>query len=323
MKHPIYALACVTMLSQAPAFGQTQIHSYLNEKLTQRIQQLASAGAQAARKAYSTDGLYGVAKQSSDCMAATRSGKISSHHCLGIESVGLELRSKTPLNSNTKTAQDWFSPKEMANRINGHCFVFLGLRTDMECGQTFAIAKLASEKVTAGITSYKGDQTGDPIQESRQQSTNREGDKPPQNLKNAATTSTASPTQNPASFESVLAKYKSSFDCSKDVTSVEKMICSNAHLSSLDGLLYATYAPRYQVALENSNMSFRANFGNKRPSEEKIMRTNQKAWITERNKCEDVECLADAYANRIKELCSIPVPSSVSVNRDCEVLNQD
>jgi uncharacterized protein YecT (DUF1311 family) len=309
MKHLLFTLACAAMLTQAPVIGQTQTNSYLNEKLNQRIQQLASAGAQAARKAYSTDGLYGVAKQSSDCMAATRSGKISSHHCLGIESVGLELRPKTPLNSNTKTALDWFNPKEMTNRINGHCYVFLGLRTDMECGQTFAIAKLASEQITAGLKLYKGDLTGDPVTDLSQQPKSHEEDRA-MNVTNSSDSTTKAPSaeNRPVNIESILAKYQTSFYCFKYGSSIEKMICGNANLGRLDGLLNATYKSRLDP-------KFGAD-----PSE---MRNDQRSWISERNKCSDLECVEKSYVTRIKLLCAMPVTSGVRLNSDCDALGQD
>ena len=106
----------------------------------------------------------------------------------------------------------------------------------------------------------------------------------------------------------VLTKYKASFDCAKAGTSVEKMICTNARIGSLDGLLSATYKSRLLP-----------EFG----ADPTIMRTEQRAWVGARNKCGDAECLAKAYTDRIKDLCSMPVTTGVHWDSDCDVLGQD
>jgi uncharacterized protein len=71
-----------------------------------------------------------------------------------------------------------------------------------------------------------------------------------------------------------------SFDCSKAATAVEKTICSNSSISSLDEDLANLYKP---VASTE--------------------RDNQRAWIKERNQCNANEaCLTRQYLARIAQL---------------------
>jgi len=77
-----------------------------------------------------------------------------------------------------------------------------------------------------------------------------------------------------------------SFDCAKASTAIEKMICSDAELSDLDGRL----AQGYRSALE-------------RAASPDAAKAAQRAWLTaERNRCADVACLKAAYRRRIEAL---------------------
>jgi uncharacterized protein YecT (DUF1311 family) len=76
-----------------------------------------------------------------------------------------------------------------------------------------------------------------------------------------------------------------SFDCDKATTKVEKMICVNAALSGLDEEL----AEIYQNAMKNEIQAESIKFA-------------QKAWLKERNRCEEISCLKSAYQARIVAL---------------------
>jgi uncharacterized protein len=79
-----------------------------------------------------------------------------------------------------------------------------------------------------------------------------------------------------------------SFDCEKVAVPVEKMICGDSKLSSLDDELNSAY----KSAL-NSVQNIQA------------LKDAQRKWIKEdRNRCKDVQCLADIYTKRISELKS-------------------
>ena len=73
------------------------------------------------------------------------------------------------------------------------------------------------------------------------------------------------------------------FDCKKVTTTVEKTICTNSDLSSLDYLLLQYY----KQALDNS-------------SNPQFIRSSQRKWLTEtRNICQDVACLRNEYNKRL------------------------
>jgi uncharacterized protein len=87
-----------------------------------------------------------------------------------------------------------------------------------------------------------------------------------------------------------------SFNCDKVVSQVEKLICENAKLSTLDESLATTNTQ----ALAKANMP-------------DVVRTQQRGWVNNvRNRCSEVKCLGDAYAARITQLASVPN----FVNRD-------
>lgn len=80
--------------------------------------------------------------------------------------------------------------------------------------------------------------------------------------------------------------YSASFDCKKAVTLVEQTICSNQELSDLD-LQLATV---YKKALANS-------------SNQKALKAKQREWLNlERNPCQELACIKDAYLSRLTEL---------------------
>lgn len=77
-----------------------------------------------------------------------------------------------------------------------------------------------------------------------------------------------------------------SFDCTKEVTFVENMICNDSKLSKLDEDL----ASLYKSALKSTD-------------DKEKLKNEQKDWLKyDRNNCEGVECLEEAYNNQIEFL---------------------
>lgn len=86
-----------------------------------------------------------------------------------------------------------------------------------------------------------------------------------------------------------------SFNCSKTNSVVEKMICADKKLSSLDTL----------VAMSYSKMKL-ADIGDKRDQ----LTTDQRTWLKQRNACKTTQCLDESYRNRLDEFCQkYPVAS--------------
>jgi uncharacterized protein len=74
-----------------------------------------------------------------------------------------------------------------------------------------------------------------------------------------------------------------SFDCAKAKAPVEKMICSDAALSDLDGRLASAYRRALGLA-----------------SNPEPLKAEQRSWLTtERKKCADVACLRQTYQQRL------------------------
>ncbi|MGM8229078.1 lysozyme inhibitor LprI family protein [Cellvibrio sp. ARAG 10.3] len=74
-----------------------------------------------------------------------------------------------------------------------------------------------------------------------------------------------------------------SFDCNKAGSSIEKMICKNAEISSAD----ETLAKRYGEVKSKA----------KRPD---LLTNNQLEWLTKRNNCQSEDCVLEEYKNRIE-----------------------
>ncbi len=72
-----------------------------------------------------------------------------------------------------------------------------------------------------------------------------------------------------------------SFNCAKAGSDVEKAICSSKPLATLDAIL----AKQYKTASSNPTV-----------------KADQKAWLSARNACQDVECVATKYAERLLQL---------------------
>ncbi len=81
-----------------------------------------------------------------------------------------------------------------------------------------------------------------------------------------------------------------SFDCDKAVTRVEKRICSNSELSTLDERLYQDY----QDAIHKEN------------SDKDTPSRQQRHWLKfTRNKCKNISCLKRAYWSQLAALATV------------------
>jgi uncharacterized protein len=79
--------------------------------------------------------------------------------------------------------------------------------------------------------------------------------------------------------------FAASFDCSKAGSQVEKLICTDSSLSTLDEEL----STAYKLAIDDPNRSI-------------SVRQDQKKWLIERNSCADSSCIRSAYLYRIQTL---------------------
>ena len=99
--------------------------------------------------------------------------------------------------------------------------------------------------------------------------------------------------------------HAASFDCTKATTLVEKAICSEDDLSTLDEQLMAKYKNALLGSLNTVNL-----------------KNDQKFWlINTRNKCQDTACLKRAYTERIAALERIAESAAPSSsNKKADVL---
>jgi uncharacterized protein len=81
------------------------------------------------------------------------------------------------------------------------------------------------------------------------------------------------------------------FDCNKASTFVEKAICSNPRLTSMDDQL----GRLYKDALAASSNSV-------------ALKAEQRAWLSSRDQCKDSDCIIKAYEDRISALGAISSP---------------
>ena len=86
---------------------------------------------------------------------------------------------------------------------------------------------------------------------------------------------------------------------------MERSICSNSALGQLDGLLHVTYKSRLGP-----------EFG----ADKTLMKKQQREWLQRRNACTSEDCITQAYKERIRGLCEMPVVSGVSPTSDCNLL---
>lgn len=86
-----------------------------------------------------------------------------------------------------------------------------------------------------------------------------------------------------------------SFDCTKAVTRIEKLICADAELSQLDSALGRLYADARRGAADPA-----------------ALKRAQRDWLGQRDRCRDSACVADAYRARIAALGGAGAAGSAS-----------
>lgn len=87
-----------------------------------------------------------------------------------------------------------------------------------------------------------------------------------------------------------------SFDCSR-AAGVESMVCDDPVISKLDEALASNYRSMMGAGIGSGAKS--------------ALRIEQRRWIVRRNACTTRECLVKAYAERVDEVCDIPVITGV------------
>jgi uncharacterized protein YecT (DUF1311 family) len=98
--------------------------------------------------------------------------------------------------------------------------------------------------------------------------------------------------------------YAASFDCNKAASPAEKMICGDSALSALDDELNTAYKSALNAA-----------------SNKQALKDAQRKWIKDdRNRCKDVQCLADVYTKRISELKAYTPNDKKSLSYNGEIL---
>lgn len=97
------------------------------------------------------------------------------------------------------------------------------------------------------------------------------------------------PEPEPATAQAAPAKKASpiaaSFNCAKASTAVEGMICGNEELAALDVRVAAAYKTMRSESEDKDGV-----------------KSEQMAWLKERNACRTTECLASSYAERAEDM---------------------
>tara|TARA_B110000908_G_C10108083_1_gene381699 strand:+ start:283 stop:672 length:390 start_codon:yes stop_codon:yes gene_type:complete len=88
-----------------------------------------------------------------------------------------------------------------------------------------------------------------------------------------------------------------SFDCNKAATFVERTICANPELSTLDDLMANNYRVMKAAGIGAGAQSH--------------LKQSQRDWIKVRNKCSGIACLKFQYLERSSEICEYPVITGV------------
>ncbi|WP_051320526.1 lysozyme inhibitor LprI family protein [Cupriavidus sp. amp6] len=90
--------------------------------------------------------------------------------------------------------------------------------------------------------------------------------------------------------------HATSFDCKKASTFAEKTICASSLLGKLDDALTENYSAMLATDLGDGGAS---------------LKKEQRAWISQRNKCTTEQCLIDLYRKRVDDVCEAPVVSGM------------
>ena len=85
--------------------------------------------------------------------------------------------------------------------------------------------------------------------------------------------------------------WAATFDCNKASTFVEKAICSDSRLTSIDDQLGRLYK---DALAASSNSS--------------ALKAEQRAWLSSRDQCKDSDCVIKAYEARISSLSAMSSP---------------
>jgi len=88
-----------------------------------------------------------------------------------------------------------------------------------------------------------------------------------------------------------------SFDCNKAATFVERTICANPELSTLDDLMANNYRVMRAAGIGAGAQSH--------------LKQSQRDWIKVRNKCSSIACLKFQYLERSSAICGYPVITGV------------
>ncbi len=89
----------------------------------------------------------------------------------------------------------------------------------------------------------------------------------------------------PLLFSFIISAKATSFSCKRTLSPAEKMVCSDEMLSALDDGM----ATAFIQAIKN-------------PSTAAVVRSTQKMWLLQRDRCLSSSCMADAFRQRITEL---------------------
>jgi uncharacterized protein len=98
-----------------------------------------------------------------------------------------------------------------------------------------------------------------------------------------------------------------SFDCQKASTFVEKEICSTEILRRLDDAMEKNY--KGSLATDIGEDGWRK------------LKSTQRQWLKERNRCKSAACIEKTYRARIDDLCTY-VPAT-GVNWGCVAVSED
>ena len=90
----------------------------------------------------------------------------------------------------------------------------------------------------------------------------------------------------PASAQSTA--QRASFSCARAASAPERLICGDPELARLDRIMADLFAQTRSLLL-NVQQTAEADKG-------------QRAWLAQRNRCRDVQCLRRAYFSRVAEL---------------------
>ena len=82
------------------------------------------------------------------------------------------------------------------------------------------------------------------------------------------------------------------FDCNKASTFVEKAICSDSRLTSMDDQLGRLYKDALAASTDSA-----------------ALKAEQRAWLSSRDQCKESDCVIKAYEDRISTLSAMSSPA--------------